>query len=104
MDMSKPAAPVETLKYTLANDQGNPALVTLTLAWDDHAGSVHIDFEVAPDYQMQNAKAGQTFERHPMLGYAESVFAVVIATCSEAIAGAFGGLGGPVCRLTSPPQ
>ncbi len=43
MDMSKPAAPVETLKYTLTNDQGNqPALVTLTLEWDDHVGSVHL--------------------------------------------------------------
>src|SRR5580704_1372285 len=29
---------------------------------------------------MQNAKAGQTFARHPMLGYAEAVFAVIIAT------------------------
>jgi hypothetical protein len=29
---------------------------------------------------MQNAKAGQTFARHPTLGYAEAVFAVIIAT------------------------
>ena len=42
MDMSKPAAPVETLKYTLTNDQSTPALVKLTLAWDDHVGSVHM--------------------------------------------------------------
>lgn len=40
MDMTKPASPVEQLKYTLANESGNN--VTLTLAWDDHAGSVHI--------------------------------------------------------------
>jgi hypothetical protein len=42
MDMSKPSAPVETLKYTLTNDEGNKALVKLTLQWDDHAGSVHM--------------------------------------------------------------
>jgi hypothetical protein len=41
MEMSKPAAPVETLKYTLTNDQGNTG-VKLTLAWDDHVGSVHM--------------------------------------------------------------
>jgi len=40
MDMSKPAAPVETLKYTLTNEESNK--VTLTLGWDDHVGSVHI--------------------------------------------------------------
>src|SRR5579871_3184534 len=40
MDMSKPASSVETLKYTLTNEASNN--VTLTLAWDDHAGSVHI--------------------------------------------------------------
>jgi hypothetical protein len=40
MDMSKPASPVETLKYTLTNEESNK--VTLTLAWDDHVGSVHI--------------------------------------------------------------
>jgi len=42
MDMSKPAAPVETLKYTLTNGQSTPALVKLTLEWDDHAGSVQM--------------------------------------------------------------
>jgi len=40
MDMSKPAAPVETLKYTLTNEESDK--VTLTLGWDDHVGSVHI--------------------------------------------------------------
>jgi signal transduction histidine kinase len=29
---------------------------------------------------MENAKAGQTFARHPLLGYAEAIFAVIIAT------------------------
>jgi hypothetical protein len=35
MDMSKPAAPVETLKYTLTKTK-------LTLEWDDHVGSVNM--------------------------------------------------------------
>ena len=40
MDMSAPATPVETLKYMLTNEESNQ--VKLTLAWDDHVGSVHI--------------------------------------------------------------
>lgn len=38
MTMSKPAAPVETLKYTLADQGGNKA--RLQLEWEKHAGSV----------------------------------------------------------------
>jgi Protein of unknown function (DUF2911) len=40
MTMSTPPAPVEQLKYTLANDGGNT--VTLRLAWDQHIATVPI--------------------------------------------------------------
>jgi hypothetical protein len=40
MDMSKPAAPVETLKYTLTNEETNK--VKLTIEWENHAASVPI--------------------------------------------------------------
>ncbi len=40
MDMSKPPALVENLKYTLAPAGDNKA--TLTLAWENHAGTVPI--------------------------------------------------------------
>lgn len=40
MTMSKPSAPVETLKYTLSDEGGNKG--KLTLAWDDHVASVAI--------------------------------------------------------------
>ncbi len=40
MTMSKPAAPVETLKYTLSDEGGNKG--KLTLAWENHEGSVPI--------------------------------------------------------------
>jgi hypothetical protein len=40
MAMSKPAAPVETLKYTLAEEGGNKA--RLTLEWENHVASVPI--------------------------------------------------------------
>jgi len=40
MSMSKPSAPVETLKYTLTDEGGNKG--KLTLAWDDHEASVPI--------------------------------------------------------------
>ncbi len=38
MQMSKPAAPVETLKYALTSESSNR--VKLQLAWDNYAGSV----------------------------------------------------------------
>jgi hypothetical protein len=40
MAMSKPAALVETLKYTLADEGGNKA--RLTLEWENHVASVPI--------------------------------------------------------------
>jgi len=40
MNMSKPSAPVETLKYTLSKEGSNK--VKLQLAWDDHVASVPI--------------------------------------------------------------
>jgi hypothetical protein len=40
MDMSKPSAPVEQLKYTLAEDGSGKA--KLTLAWENHEASVPI--------------------------------------------------------------
>jgi hypothetical protein len=40
MAMRKPAAPVETLKYTLADEGGNKA--RLTLEWENHVASVPI--------------------------------------------------------------
>lgn len=40
MDMFKPASPLETLKYTLTNEEGNK--LRLALGWDDHIGTVHI--------------------------------------------------------------
>jgi hypothetical protein len=40
MDMSKPAAPVETLKYTLTNEETNK--VKLTIEWENHVASVPI--------------------------------------------------------------
>ena len=40
MNMSKPAAPVEVMKFTLAGAGGNKA--TLTLAWENHVASVPI--------------------------------------------------------------
>jgi len=40
MNMSKPAAPVENLKYTLASTGGNKG--TLQLAWENHIASVPI--------------------------------------------------------------
>jgi hypothetical protein len=40
MNMSKPASPVETLEYTLADEGGNKA--KLTLAWENHSASVPI--------------------------------------------------------------
>jgi len=40
MNMSKPSAPVETLKYTLSKESSNK--VKLQLAWDDHVASVPI--------------------------------------------------------------
>jgi hypothetical protein len=38
MTMSKPPAPIETLKYTLLNDGGNKG--RLQLAWENHIASV----------------------------------------------------------------
>ena len=40
MSMSKPASPIELLKYTITSDGGNKA--TLELGWDDHVASVPI--------------------------------------------------------------
>jgi hypothetical protein len=40
MAMSKPAAPVETLKYTLADEGGNKG--KLTIEWENHVASVPI--------------------------------------------------------------
>jgi hypothetical protein len=40
MNMSKPAAPVENLKYTLTSTGGNKG--TLQLAWENHIASVPI--------------------------------------------------------------
>ena len=40
MNMSKPSAPVETLKYTLSDEGGNKA--KLQLAWENHVASVPI--------------------------------------------------------------
>jgi hypothetical protein len=40
MTMSKPAAPVETLKYTLSEEGGNKA--KLTIAWENHVASAPI--------------------------------------------------------------
>ena len=40
MAMSKPAAPVETLKYTLTDEGGNKA--KLTLEWENHVATVPI--------------------------------------------------------------
>jgi hypothetical protein len=40
MAMSKPAAPVETLKYTLADEGGNKA--KLTIEWENHAATVTV--------------------------------------------------------------
>lgn len=40
MTMSKPAAPVETLKYTLADEGGNKG--KLTIEWENHVASVPI--------------------------------------------------------------
>jgi len=40
MDMSKPASPVEMLKYTFAQEGGNK--VKLTLEWENHVASVPI--------------------------------------------------------------
>jgi hypothetical protein len=40
MTMSKPPAPVENLKYTLADEGGNKG--TLTLEWENHIASVPI--------------------------------------------------------------
>ncbi|HEV8039890.1 MAG TPA: DUF2911 domain-containing protein [Bryobacteraceae bacterium] len=40
MAMSKPAAPVETLKYTLADAGGNK--VKLTIEWENHAAIVTV--------------------------------------------------------------
>jgi hypothetical protein len=40
MAMSKPAAPIETLKYTLSNESGNKA--KLQLEWENHIASVPI--------------------------------------------------------------
>ena len=40
MSMSKPASPVETLEYKLADEGGNKA--KLTLAWENHVASVPI--------------------------------------------------------------
>jgi len=40
MAMSKPAAPVETLKYTLTDEGGNKA--KLTIEWENHVATVPI--------------------------------------------------------------
>jgi hypothetical protein len=40
MEMSKPPSPVEVMKWTLAGQSGNT--VKLTLAWENHEGSVPI--------------------------------------------------------------
>lgn len=40
MEMSKPPAPIETLKYTLSNEGGNK--VKLQLAWDQYVASVPV--------------------------------------------------------------
>jgi hypothetical protein len=40
MDMSKPSAPIEKLKYTLSKEGGNK--VKLQLAWDNYVASVPI--------------------------------------------------------------
>ncbi|HEV2273134.1 MAG TPA: DUF2911 domain-containing protein [Acidobacteriaceae bacterium] len=40
MKMSKPSAPIETLKYSIADDGGNKA--TLQLGWENHIASVPI--------------------------------------------------------------
>ena len=40
MTMSKPAAPVEVMKFTLANQGGNK--VKLQLEWENHVASVPI--------------------------------------------------------------
>ena len=40
MAMSKPAAPVETLKYTLADEGGNKA--KLTIEWENHTATVTV--------------------------------------------------------------
>lgn len=40
MDMSKPVAPIETLKYAFADIAGNH--LRLSLSWEDHIGSVAI--------------------------------------------------------------
>jgi hypothetical protein len=40
MAMSKPAAPIETLKYTITDEGGNK--VKLQLEWENHIGSVPI--------------------------------------------------------------
>jgi hypothetical protein len=40
MTMGKPAAPVETLKYTLSDEGGNKG--KLTLAWENHEASVPV--------------------------------------------------------------
>jgi hypothetical protein len=40
MAMSKPAAPVETLKYTLSDEGGNKA--KLTIEWENHIASAPI--------------------------------------------------------------
>ena len=40
MNMSKPSAPVETLKYILADEGGNKG--KLTIEWENHIASVEI--------------------------------------------------------------